>query len=148
MPSQYIPPRTTRTISDPNLLHVYPKRCKTVTFQRSFFSRTCRIWNQLPDEMRRKDKTLLRFRGMLKQFYHTAACTIFNSDDPRTWKSVCPKCKSARILSNTLSCCNWDIFAYRAHCNCLYQLLLFYPATYRSSMFFIFDVDYIFNVAK
>ena len=68
---------------------------------------------------------LLRFRGMLKQFYHTAACTIFNSDDPRTWKSVCPKCKSARILSNTLSCCNWDIFAYRAHCNCLYQLLLF-----------------------
>ena len=55
MPCQYIPPKTTRTISDPNLLHVYPKRCKTVTFQRSFFSRTCRIWNQLPDEMRCKD---------------------------------------------------------------------------------------------
>ncbi len=106
MPSQHIPTRTTRTTSDPNLLYFYPKRCKTLTFQRSFFSRTCRIWNQLPDEMRRKDITLLRFRGMLEQFYRTAACTIFNSDDPRTWKSVCLKCNSARILSNTLSCCN------------------------------------------
>ncbi len=41
----------------------------------------------------------LRFRGMLKQFYHTAACTIFNSDDLRTWKSVCLKCNSACTYS-------------------------------------------------
>ncbi len=106
MPSQYIPTRTTRTTSNPNLFYFYPKRCKTLTFQRPFFSRTCRIWNLLPDEMRRKDITLLMFRGMLKQFYHTAACTILNSDDPRTWKSVCLICNSARIFSNTLSSCN------------------------------------------
>ncbi len=48
----------TRTTSDPNLFYFYPKRCKTLTFQRSFFSQTCRIWNQLPDEMHRKDITL------------------------------------------------------------------------------------------
>jgi hypothetical protein len=65
-PTQHIPTRSTRNTSDPSLLYFHPKRCKTITFQRSFFSCTCRVWNNLPDEMRRMDTSLLRFRSLLK----------------------------------------------------------------------------------
>ena len=105
-PTQHIPTRSTRNTSDPSLLYFHPKRCKTITFQRSFFSRTCRVWNNLPDEMRRMDTSLLRFRSLLKEHYLTATQTIFDSDDPRTWKSVCLKCNSARILGISTSCCS------------------------------------------
>ena len=105
-PTQHIPTRSTRNTSDPSPLYFHPKRCKTITFQRSFFSRTCRVWNNLPDEMRRMDTSLLRFRSLLKEHYLTASQTIFDSDDPRTWKSVCLKCYSARTLGISTSCCS------------------------------------------
>ena len=44
------------------------------------------------------DTSLLRFRSLLKEHYLTASQTIFDSDDPRTWKSVCLKCNSAHTL--------------------------------------------------
>jgi hypothetical protein len=51
-------------------------------------------------------QSLLRFRSLLKEHYLTASQTIFDSDDPRTWKSVCLKCNSARILRISTSCCS------------------------------------------
>jgi hypothetical protein len=105
-PTQHIPTRSTLNTSDPSLLYFHPKRCKTITFQRSFFSRTCRVWNNLPDEMRLMDTSLLHFRSLLKEHYLTASQTIFDSDDPRTWKSLCLKCNSARILRISTSCCS------------------------------------------
>ena len=43
--------RTTRSNSNRNVNHFISRKCNTLTFQRSFFNRTTRIWNKLANDL-------------------------------------------------------------------------------------------------
>ena len=74
------------------------------TFQTSFFIRSCKVWNILDSELIDRNTNLSTFRKGLKAYYMRALSNVFNSEDPRTWKSVCFKCKRARSLVVSPSC--------------------------------------------
>ena len=82
-----------------------PKKCRTSTYQRSFFVRTSRIWNSLPSQLRLEHVTLNQFRTLLFSYYKDALTLRFDVEDPRTWKSICLKCNTPRNLSKPISCC-------------------------------------------
>ena len=79
-----------------------PKRCKTATYQRSFFVRSCRIWNTLPEQLRDKNVALNSYKRSLLNYYLNTLYNIYIQEDPRTWKSICLKCNSARRLLGCL----------------------------------------------
>ena len=95
----------TRSESNANQIRFVIPYAKTVTFQTSFFIRTCKTWNILNSNLRTRDIGLLSFKSGLKLYYKHALSKTFKCDDPRTWKSVCVKCKRARSLNNVISCC-------------------------------------------
>jgi hypothetical protein len=96
---------TTRSESNANPIRFVIPYAKTVTFQTSFFTRTCKTWNILNSNLRTRDIGLLSFKSGLKLYYKHTLSKTFKCDDPRTWKSVCVKCKRARSLNNVISCC-------------------------------------------
>ncbi len=65
----------------------------------------CKAWNILSDNLRHRDIGLHAFKSGLKLYYTNALSKVYNCDDPRSWKSVCIKCKRARSLDGVLSCC-------------------------------------------
>ena len=97
--------RVTRSSADSSVLAFRPRQCKTSTFQRSFFIRTPRTYNTLPDELRRKDLSLTFFKSKLLQHYHDTVKNVYDINDARTWKSVCSKCNAPRKLVQPLMCC-------------------------------------------
>ena len=82
-----------------------PKRSRTVTYQRSFFIRACRTWNVLPAELRTNHISLASFNRSLHQ-YSSNALDMYDVDDIRTWRTICPRCIIARALSCPPSCCS------------------------------------------
>ena len=70
LPQPIIPSRLTRTSVDTNVLSFRPRKCKTLTYQRSFFIRVIRTYNSLPESLRQKDLSLVRFRTLLLDYYH------------------------------------------------------------------------------
>jgi hypothetical protein len=53
-----------------------------------------------------KDRTFSEFKNLLFKYYILALDNTYDVEDPRTWKSVCIKCNSARSLMNSpLTCC-------------------------------------------
>ena len=108
LPQPIIPSRLTRTSVDTNMLSFRPRKCKTLTYQRSFFIRVIRTYNSLPESLRlrQKDLALVRFRTLLLDYYHKyAAKTSYDVDDARTWRTVCLKCNTSRKLMQPLTCC-------------------------------------------
>jgi hypothetical protein len=81
----------TRSESNANLIRFVIPYAKTVTFQTSFFIRTCKTWNILISNLRTRDIGFLSFKSGLKLYYKHALSKTFKCDDPRTWKSVCVK---------------------------------------------------------
>ena len=96
--------RTTRSNKD-KAVTLTQKKCKTATYQRSFFVRVCRTWNTLPANLRDKNVSLSSYKKSLIQYYHRALESVYDQDDPRTWKSICVRCNNARGLHTTPSCC-------------------------------------------
>ena len=94
-----------RTRSSSNGVKFRSPRCKTLTHQRSFFSRVVRTWNTLPACLRSTNNTLRQFKGLLREYYFDALRKCYDPNEPKTWKTVCPKCNRARNLSNKLGCC-------------------------------------------
>ena len=80
------------------------RKCKTVTYQNSFFNRTARIWNILP-ECIRMPTSIQSFKLKLLEYYFEALRTSYDPEEPRTWKSICVKCKNARLLNCPVTCC-------------------------------------------
>ena len=78
---------------------------KTVTYQSSYFIRSCKTWNVLSSDLRNKDIGLFSFKSGLIHYYKHALFNTFDMDDPRIWKSVCIKCKTVRSLKKAISCC-------------------------------------------
>jgi hypothetical protein len=82
-----------------------PNKCRTVTYQRSFFVRSSRIWNILPLYIR-DALSLDSFKGKLYEYYKNALVNKYNPDLPQSWKSICPKCNTARNFTNDITCCS------------------------------------------
>ena len=77
--------RTTRTSATRSPIFV-PMRCRTTTYQRSFFIRTTRIWNLLTGRMDLANATLTSFKSLLYDYYSRAVRTNYNLDNPKTFK--------------------------------------------------------------
>jgi len=88
--------RSTRSSSS-NAVTYNPKRSRTVTYQRSFFIRACHTWNVLPVELRASHISLASFKRSLFQYYNKAL-DLYDVDDIRTWRTICPRYKIARTL--------------------------------------------------
>ena len=106
LPQPIIPKKVTRCTSNVNALTFRPHRCKTVSFQRSFLCRITRIWNILPEHFRLKSVQLRDFKRKLKDDYYTQALiNMYDPENPRTWRSICPSCGTARSLAVSPTCC-------------------------------------------
>ena len=82
-----------------------PKRCRTSTFQKSFFIRTTRIWNLLITRFDLENVTFGNFKSVLYGYYSQALAINYDPDSPRSFKSICLKCNTARFLDQEISCC-------------------------------------------
>ena len=97
--------RATRSSHNNDITTYTTKKCRTVTYQRSFFIRTSRIWNSLPSSIRVNSLSLKSFKVKLFEYYMNALLNLYDPDNPRTWKSVCLKCNMARPLNCSITCC-------------------------------------------
>ncbi len=95
----------TRSESNENVIKFSIPFANTVTFQTSYFIRACKTWNTLSCDLRHRDIGLNTFKSKLKTYYKHALSKVYNCDDPRTWKSICVKCRRARSLDGVLRCC-------------------------------------------
>ena len=87
----------------------------TVTFQTSYFVRSCKAWNILGCDLRHKDIGLYTFKSKLKTCYKHALSNVYDCDDPCTWKSICVKCRRTRSLDGVLSCCQLYVMFVVCH---------------------------------
>ena len=101
LPQRICTKHTTRSAT--NGVKFRPRKCKTLTFQRSFFIRV--TWNALPASLRTMNINLHQFKNSLRVYYLDALRKTYDADNLRTWKTVCLKCNSARNLTNELTCC-------------------------------------------
>ena len=81
-----------------------PKKCRTSTFQKSFFIRTTRIWNLLITRLDLDNVTFENFKSVLYGYYSRALAINYDPDSPRSFKSICLKCNTARFLDQEISC--------------------------------------------
>ena len=95
--------RSTRSSSS-NAITYIPKRCRTVTYQCSFFICTCRTWNVLPAELHTIHISLASFKRSLLQYYNKVL-DLYDVEDITTWRTVCPRCNIARTILFPLTCC-------------------------------------------
>ena len=95
--------RSTRSSSS-NAITYIPKQSRTVTYQCSFFICACCTWNVLPAELRTSHITLASFKRSLLQ-YCNKALDLYDVDDIRSWKTICPRCNIARTLLCPPTCC-------------------------------------------
>ena len=97
----------TRSETNKNIIKFSIPLANTVTFQTSYFIRVCKTWNTLSCDLRHRDIGLhtYTFKSKLKTYYEHALSSVYNCDDPRTWKSICVKCRRARSLDGVLRCC-------------------------------------------
>ena len=110
--------RRTRS-STSNVSKYIIKKCKTSTYQKSFLIRTSRIWNFLVDELDLSSSTLASFKSVIFNYYKSTLAVSYGCEDPRSFKSVCLKCNSVRLLSRSITCfviwlslfspCDWSI---------------------------------------
>ena len=83
---------------------VYRKtpRTRTSCFRDSYFNRIVNLWNSLPDFVK-NCTTVSGFKNQLKKFYFFRLFTVFDVDNIRSYKIVCPKCRRINPL-NVCSC--------------------------------------------
>ena len=96
--------RSTRSSANNSPKFVVPK-CKTVTYQRFFMIRATRIWNHLVDELNLNTDSLSSFKSAMFKYYISSLYSCYDVEDPRSYKTVCPKCNSVRSLTASLLCC-------------------------------------------
>ena len=84
-----------------------PKKCRTSTFQKSFFIRTTRICNVLITRLDLDNVTFENFKSVLYGYYSRALAINYDPDSPRSFKSICLKCNTARFLDQEICCFMW-----------------------------------------
>ena len=95
--------RKTRS-TDTKCLTFTTRQCKTSTSQKSFVTRSTRLWNILPKKLTEKNTTFSSFKTGLYQYYKSALSN-YDAEDTRTWKSICLSCNMCRNLSCPILCC-------------------------------------------
>ena len=95
----------TRSQTNKDIIKFSVPFANTVTFQTSYFIRSCKTWNILGCDLRHKDIGLYTFKSKLKTYYEHALSNVYDCDDPRTWKSIYVKCRRAKSRDGGLSCC-------------------------------------------
>lgn len=103
-PAIYIATKRTRSTTNTGRKLIV-KKCRTTTYQNSYFIRVVKLWNILPNDLTLNDQTLSYFKRSLFSYYSKALKEVYDIDDNRTWKSVCIKCKTARLLTEVPHCC-------------------------------------------
>ena len=76
LPERIVPTRVTRA-SASNAKCFRPKKCRTSTYQHSFFVRTSRTWNALPLQLRYEHVTLNQFKWLCSP--HTTKMHLFRT---------------------------------------------------------------------
>ena len=66
--------------ADPNSLIYKTKKCKTATYQKSFLTRSTRLWNILPKDLTHKNTTFNSFKSGLLNYYKFASKTVYDSE--------------------------------------------------------------------
>ena len=105
LPQRIDPARITRSSANVNAISFRQRKCRTATFDRSFFPKITRTWNSLPEHLRQDNISLILFRNALRNYYFTALRSRFTVNNPRTWRTVCLKCNLGRSLIQPLTCC-------------------------------------------
>ena len=77
-------------------------RTRTSCFRDSYFNRIVNLWNSLPDIVK-NCTTVSGFKNQLKKFYFSRLFRVFDADNIRSYKIVCPKCRRINPL-NVCSC--------------------------------------------
>ena len=95
--------RSTRSSSS-NAITYISKRSRTVTYQRSVFIRACRTQNVLPAEVHTSHFSLASSKRSLFQYYNKAL-DLYDVDDIRTCRTICPRSNIARTLLCPPTCC-------------------------------------------
>ena len=103
-PAILVAVRSTRSNTN-NGRKLIVKKCRTTTYQNSYFIRVTKLWNILPNDLTSENRTLCYFKKSLYSYYNIALKDIYDINDNRTWKSVCIKCKNARLLNEVPHCC-------------------------------------------
>jgi len=104
--SPSVPSRTTRSNSNRNVNHFISRKCNTLTFQRSFFNRTTRIWNTLANDLQLScNLQISQFKSIMYKYYVDALERNYDPENPRSWKTICPSCNVSRNVSVRLRCC-------------------------------------------
>ena len=85
---QVLVTRTTRSNSNRNVTHFISRKCNTVTFQRSFFNRTTRIWNTLANDLQLScNLQINQFKSIMYKYYLDALERNYDPENPRSWKT-------------------------------------------------------------
>ena len=71
-----------------------PKKCRTSTFQKSFFIRTTRIWNLLITRLDLDNVTFENFKSVLYSYYWRALAINYDPDSPKSFKTIRLKCNT------------------------------------------------------
>ena len=59
------------------------------------------------DELDLSSSTLASFKSVIFNYYKSALAVSYDCEDPRSFKSICLKCNSARPLSRPITCCKY-----------------------------------------
>ena len=97
---------TTRSSANQNITLLNITKYKTLSYQRSYYIRTSRVWNELAHRLELSlTMDIATLKDRLKLYYTMAVCNTYDADDARSWKTICPSCNTARTLTATLTCC-------------------------------------------
>ena len=114
---QVLVTRTTRSNSNRNVTHFISRKCNTVTFQRSFFNRTTRIWNTLANDLQLScNLQISQFKSIMYKYYVDALERNYDPENPRSWKTICPSCNRLHV-----TCLSVSVVVF----NCLMLVWLF-----------------------
>ena len=95
--------RATRSSRNTNETLFVPKKCKTTTYQRSFFIHTVRIWTALANDIGLSVTiSFSSFMAHLLSYYKQSLCKSYDPEDPRSFKSICTSCNKARNLTRNI----------------------------------------------
>ena len=100
--------RVTRHNSQVGEITISIPRFNSLTFQNSFYCRTPRVFNRLPSNLRQHTISIGEFKNNLFKYYSQMTQEIYNIDVPQTFKTICVKCHSCRLLSSlsVKMCCH------------------------------------------
>ena len=83
IPTRLVLSRATRSSFNTNVTLFVPKKCKTTSYQRSFFIRTVRIWNTLAHDIGLSETISLGLvKAHLLSYYKQSLCKSYNLEDP------------------------------------------------------------------